>query len=89
MGIVTLARISGRPVVPIAMTTSRRKVLGKDLGQDDHQPAFRPRGLIVGEPIFVPADADDAEMERKRQEVTERSTRRRIGSTALSTAAHE
>ena len=29
MGIVTLARISGRPVVPIAMATSRRKVLEK------------------------------------------------------------
>ena len=29
MGIVTLARLSGRPIVPVALATSRRKVLEK------------------------------------------------------------
>jgi lysophospholipid acyltransferase (LPLAT)-like uncharacterized protein len=70
MGIVMLARISGRPVVPIAMTTSRRKVLKGTWDKTTVNLPFGKRGLIVGEPIFVPIDADDTEMERKRQEVT-------------------
>jgi lysophospholipid acyltransferase (LPLAT)-like uncharacterized protein len=32
---------------------------------------FGRSSIVVGKPVFVPADADDAEMERKRQEVTE------------------
>ena len=71
MGIITLARISGRPVIPIAMTTSRRKVLENTWDKTTINLPFGKRGLIVGEPIFVPVDADDAEMERKRQEVTD------------------
>ncbi|MDQ6435048.1 lysophospholipid acyltransferase family protein [Mesorhizobium sp. LHD-90] len=70
MGIVTLARLSGRPVVPVAMTTSRRKVLEKTWDKTTINLPFGRCAMIVGEPIAVPADADDAEMERKRQEIT-------------------
>ncbi|WP_442578151.1 lysophospholipid acyltransferase family protein [Mesorhizobium sp. ASY16-5R] len=71
MGIVTLARLSGRPVVPIAMTTSRRKVLEKTWDKTTINLPFGRCAMIVGEPIMVPADADDAELERKRQEITD------------------
>ncbi|MEQ1953320.1 lysophospholipid acyltransferase family protein [Mesorhizobium sp. CN2-181] len=70
MGIVTLARLSGRAVVPVAMTTSRRKVLEKTWDKTTINLPFGRCAMIVGEPIMVPADADDAEMERKRQEIT-------------------
>jgi lysophospholipid acyltransferase (LPLAT)-like uncharacterized protein len=70
MGIVTLARLSGRPVVPIAMTTSRRKVLERTWDKTTINLPFGRRAIIVGKPIQVPADADDAELERKRQEIT-------------------
>jgi lysophospholipid acyltransferase (LPLAT)-like uncharacterized protein len=70
LGIVTLAKLSGRPVVPTAVTTSRRLVLEKSW---DKTTIFLPFGrgaVVLGDPIYVPADADDAEMERKRREVT-------------------
>jgi lysophospholipid acyltransferase (LPLAT)-like uncharacterized protein len=72
MGIVTLARLSGRPVVPVAMATSRRKVLEKTWDKTTINLPFGRGAIVVGESISVPADADDAEMERKRQEITAR-----------------
>jgi len=72
MGIVTLARLSGRPVVPVAISTSRRKVLEKSWDKTTINLPFGRRAIIVGDPIWVTADADDAEMERKRQEITAR-----------------
>ncbi len=70
MGIVTLARISGRPVVPIALATSRRKVLENTWDKTTINLPFGRGGIVVGDPISVAADADDAELERKRQEIT-------------------
>ena len=65
LGIVTLARISGRPIVPIAVVTSRRF----DFNSWDRASVGLPFGrgaIVVGEPIHVPADADDAAMEAAR-----------------------
>jgi lysophospholipid acyltransferase (LPLAT)-like uncharacterized protein len=70
LGIVTLAKISGRPVVPTAVTTSRRLVLEKSWDKTTINLPFGRGAFVYGDPIYVPADADDAEMERKRQEIT-------------------
>ena len=70
LGIVLLARLSGRPILPAAITTSRRKVLEKSWDKTTINLPFGRSAVVVGTPVFVPADADDAEMERKRQEVT-------------------
>jgi lysophospholipid acyltransferase (LPLAT)-like uncharacterized protein len=69
-GIVLLARLSGRPMLPVAITTSRRKVLEKSWDKTTINLPFGRSAVVIGEPIFVKADADDAEMERKRQEIT-------------------
>lgn len=71
LGIVTLARLSGRPIIPTAIATSRRKVLEKSWDKTTINLPFGRAALIFGDPIHVPADADAAEMERKRREVTE------------------
>jgi lysophospholipid acyltransferase (LPLAT)-like uncharacterized protein len=71
LGIVLLARLSGRPILPAAITTSRRKVLEKSWDQTTINLPFGRSAVVVGTPVFVPADADEAEMERKRQEVTD------------------
>jgi lysophospholipid acyltransferase (LPLAT)-like uncharacterized protein len=71
LGIVLLARLSGRPILPTAITTSRRKVLERSWDKTTINLPFGRSSIVVGEPVFVPADADDAEMERKRQEVTD------------------
>lgn len=70
LGIVTLARLSGRPIIPAAIATSRRKVLEKSWDKTTINLPFGRSALIYGDPIHVDVDADAAEMERKRQEVT-------------------
>ena len=71
MGIVTLARLSGRPVVPVAIATSRRKVLERSWDKTTLNLPFGRSAVVLGEPIYVAADADDAEMERKRWQITD------------------
>jgi lysophospholipid acyltransferase (LPLAT)-like uncharacterized protein len=70
LGIVLLARLSGRPIMPAAITTSRRKVLERSWDKTTINLPFGRASIVIGAPIYVPADADEAEMERKRQEVT-------------------
>jgi hypothetical protein len=67
-GVVTLARLSGRPIYPIAVTTSRRI----ELRNWDRSEVSLPFGrfvIVVGNPTSVSGDADDAEVERARQSV--------------------
>lgn len=71
MGIILLARLSGRPIVAAAITTSRRKVLEKSWDKTTISLPFGRSAVAVGELIYVPKDADDAEMERKRQQLTD------------------
>lgn len=71
LGIVTLARISGRPIVPVAIATSRRKVLERTWDKTTINLPFGRSAVILGEPIFVAADADADVMEEKRREVTD------------------
>ncbi|HXK54464.1 MAG TPA: lysophospholipid acyltransferase family protein [Hyphomicrobiales bacterium] len=68
LGIVTLARISGRPIYPVATATSRRI----ELNSWDKAAVNLPfsRGVFVlGDPVLVPEDADSEMMEAKRLEV--------------------
>jgi lysophospholipid acyltransferase (LPLAT)-like uncharacterized protein len=68
LGIVTLARLSGRPIAPVAVVTSRRfdfkswdrASLGKPFGQG---------AIVVGDLIHVPPDADEGVMEARRKAV--------------------
>lgn len=70
LGIVTLARISGRPILPAALATSRRKVLEKTWDRTAINLPFGRAGIVFGDAIHVPADADDAAMEETRRAVT-------------------
>jgi lysophospholipid acyltransferase (LPLAT)-like uncharacterized protein len=67
-GIVTLAQLSGRPIVPVAVVTSRRI----DFGSWDRASLGLPFGrgaMVIGDPIHVPRDADAAAFEAARQAV--------------------
>lgn len=70
LGIVTLARLTGRPILPGALATSRRKVLEKSWDRTTINLPFGRYAIAFGSPVEVPADADDAMMEMKRREVT-------------------
>lgn len=70
MGVITLAKLSGRPIVPLALNTSRRKVLEKTWDKTTILLPFGRSAIFFDEPIFVPRDADEATMEQKRRELT-------------------
>ena len=64
-GIVTLARLSGRPIVPVAVVTSRRI----DFDSWDRASLGLPFGrgaMVISDPVFVERNADSAALERAR-----------------------
>ena len=68
LGVVKLAQLSGRPIYPIAVATSRRIEL-KNWDRSAINLPFGHGGAIVGDPIHVAADADDAALEAARRAV--------------------
>jgi lysophospholipid acyltransferase (LPLAT)-like uncharacterized protein len=64
-GIIALARLSGRPILPIVVATSRRI----DLNNWDRTSVCLPFGrgvMMVGEPIYVARDASEETEEAAR-----------------------
>jgi 3-deoxy-D-manno-octulosonic-acid transferase len=64
-GIVMLAKISGRPIVPCAMATNRYIAINSWSRFTFNLP-FSKLAIIVGDPILVPRDAGPAELEAAR-----------------------
>jgi 3-deoxy-D-manno-octulosonic-acid transferase len=64
-GIVIIARLSGRPIVPCAMATSRYIALKSWSAFTINLP-FSTLGIVVGDPIWVPADIDETALEESR-----------------------
>lgn len=69
LGVVTMARLSGRPIVPIAAATQARLVLGSTWDRFTIPLPFNRGAVVWGDPIFVPRDADGDAMEAYRQQV--------------------
>ncbi len=67
-GIVTLARASGRPIYPFAVATSRRIEIDNWDRSAVNLP-FSRLAITYGDPIRVPADADEAMIEECRRKV--------------------
>jgi len=65
LGVVTVARYSGRPIIPLAMATRNRITL-KSWDRASLNLPFGRGAAVVGEPILVPRDADDAALEAAR-----------------------
>jgi lysophospholipid acyltransferase (LPLAT)-like uncharacterized protein len=94
IGVVDIARASGVPMVPLAFSTSRRRVLGTW----DRFVVALPlsRGVFVwGSPIEVPRDADAAAREAARRTLEDglnavtREADRLVGQTAIDPAPLE
>jgi lysophospholipid acyltransferase (LPLAT)-like uncharacterized protein len=71
LGVVTVARYSGRPIYPIAIAT-RTRVLAKSWDRASIHLPFGPVAMVVGEGVHVDADADQAALEAARQLVETR-----------------
>jgi lysophospholipid acyltransferase (LPLAT)-like uncharacterized protein len=70
-GIVMLGRLSGRPIYPAAVATSRRITL-KNWDRSAVNLPFGTIAIVVGEPVRVPSDADEAMLEECRLTVEQR-----------------
>jgi lysophospholipid acyltransferase (LPLAT)-like uncharacterized protein len=64
-GIIKLAQLSGRPILPAAVTTSRRKVL-RNWDRTTINLPFGRLAMVAGETVTVPSDADGATLQRCR-----------------------
>jgi 3-deoxy-D-manno-octulosonic-acid transferase len=67
-GIVTMARMSGRPIVPFAVASSRYIALNTWSRMTINLP-FSRLAFVIGDPIWVPADASEEMAEQLRLEV--------------------
>ncbi|MGH2342090.1 lysophospholipid acyltransferase family protein [Segnochrobactraceae bacterium EtOH-i3] len=65
-GIVMIARASGRPILPVAVATSRRLDMKNSWDKSAVNLPFSYGATVVGEPIYVPADADADALEAAR-----------------------
>jgi hypothetical protein len=74
IGIVKLAQLSGRPILPVAVATSRRKVLDNWDRTAINLP-FSRLAMVAGDPITVPSDPDGATLEASRQALEARLNR--------------
>ena len=68
LGVVKLARDSGRPIYPMAIASSHRVELNNWDRSAINLPFSRLVG-VAGEPVRVPSEADDAALEAARQAV--------------------
>jgi lysophospholipid acyltransferase (LPLAT)-like uncharacterized protein len=68
LGVVKLAQLSGRPIYPVAIASSRRVKLDNWDRTAINLP-FGRVGVVAGEAIFVPRDADRDALETQRQRV--------------------
>jgi lysophospholipid acyltransferase (LPLAT)-like uncharacterized protein len=74
LGIIMLAQSSGRPILPVALATSRRIRLS-NWDRTTFNLPFSRCACIFGEPIFVPSDANDDRREEKRKELEDELNR--------------
>ncbi len=67
-GIVTIASLSGRPILPLAVASSRYRAVNSWDRMTFNLP-FSTLGIAMGDPISVPPEASREQLEKSRQEV--------------------
>jgi 3-deoxy-D-manno-octulosonic-acid transferase len=68
LGIVTIGSLSGRPIVPFAVATSRYRAVNSWSRMTLNLP-FSRLGIVMGDPIYVPQGAGREELEIYRNRV--------------------
>ena len=68
-GIVALAQKSGRPILPLAVASSRRWQLPKSWDLTTISKPFGKSAIVIGKPIWVKSDANQKELEEARLQV--------------------
>ena len=69
LGVIALAKHSGRPILPLAIASSRRFVFGRAWDRTTVNLPFGRSAICMGKPVYVAADADNAGLEKARNEL--------------------
>lgn len=83
LGIVSIAKHSGRPIYPIAIATSNRIILKRSWDKSSLHLPFGRAALVAEQPILVSANADETALERARLEVEKKLNRATARAEAL------
>ena len=75
-GIIALARISGRPIIPVAYATSNHYVFEKSWDKATLNLPFGKRGFAVGTPIYASPNDDVTDKQREVTDALNNVTRR-------------
>src|SRR3954468_428866 len=70
-GAIWLARATGNPVLPFHLEAASHWTT-RSWDRTQIPKPFSPVALVVGEPLDVPSDADDAQLEQYRKELEQR-----------------
>jgi len=71
MGVVLLASLSGRPIIPMGFAT-RRSIAFRTWSRFTLNLPFSKLAMVMGDPVYVPRDADSDTLETCRQDVEKR-----------------
>lgn len=74
-GVVHLAKISGRPIIPLAFATSRYKVFERSWDKTTMNLPFGRSCFRIGNPIYVAAESSNDVLDRVRLKVDEELNR--------------
>ena len=74
-GIVMLAKLSGRPIFPIALATSNHYVFKKTWDKTTINLPFGRGCLKIGDPVYVPRNSSEEELQEFRKILTEEMNR--------------
>jgi lysophospholipid acyltransferase (LPLAT)-like uncharacterized protein len=69
LGIITLARRSGRPIIPLAVASSRRLIFHGAWDRTTINLPFGKSAICMGAPVHIAGNADDGEIERARKQL--------------------
>jgi lysophospholipid acyltransferase (LPLAT)-like uncharacterized protein len=86
-GVVALARISGRPIIPVAYATSNHYTFENSWDKATLNLPFGKRGFAVGGPIYASKNDDAGSKQREVTEALNDVTRRAVLQAGLKTGA--
>jgi len=69
MGAIVLAKKTGQPILPFVITAAKYWEVKKSWDRFQVPKPFTRANVLIAAPIYVPANADDAELEAKRGEL--------------------
>jgi lysophospholipid acyltransferase (LPLAT)-like uncharacterized protein len=83
LGVVSIAKHSGRPIYPIAIATSNRTILKRSWDKSSLHLPFGRAAIVVEKPILIPQDASNEAIDQARAEVEEKLNRATARAEAL------